>query len=175
MRKLFILFFFFWTINALAKTHHVNLTAFGLNNGTSWINAFLNLQVAIDSAQNGDTIKVAAGLYRPGGGSSAGVFQMKNGVIFLAGYSPATGDTTDAARNWINFPVILTATLLNGSSIDSLVVARNVSALTVMDGFFIRNANTYGLRVFNSSNVFFRNIIVENNSRDAISIYNTIV
>jgi hypothetical protein len=132
MRKLFALLLFFYTINTFAKTIHVNSTASGFNNGTSWVNAFFNLYVAVDSSRNGDTIKVAAGLYRP----SAGFFQLKDGVIFLAGYSPSTGDTTDAVRNWINFPVILTATLLNGSSIDSLVVAKNVSALTVMDGFF---------------------------------------
>ncbi|HEU5166110.1 MAG TPA: choice-of-anchor Q domain-containing protein, partial [Chitinophagaceae bacterium] len=169
MRKLFVLLLFFCSINVFAKTLHVKTTFSGLNNGTSWVNAFFNLQAAIDSAKNGDTIKVAAGLYRP----SAGFFELKNGVIFLAGYSPSTGDTTDAARNWINFPVILTATLMNGSSIDSLVVAKNVSALTVMDGFFIRDARTYGLRILNSSNVFLRNIIVEGNFQNAVGIYNS--
>ena len=173
MRKLFILFFFFWTINAFAKTHHVNNTASGSNNGTSWINAFLNLQNAIDSARNGDTIKVAAGIYRPIGYNFYKFFELKNGVIFLAGYSPATGDTTDASRNWVNFPVILSADFLNGTSADSLVVAKNVSALTVMDGFFIKDARWLGLRILNSTNVFLRNIIVQSNSSDVVTIVNS--
>ena len=174
MKKLFVLLIFFSTINAFAKTICVNSTAAGANNGTSWINAFSNLQAAIDSAKIGDTIKVAAGTYRPTGYNFYKFFELKNGVTFLAGYSPATGDTTDALRNWVNFRVILSADFLNGTLADSLVVARNVSALTVMDGFFIRDARTFGLRIFNSSNVFLRNIIVENNVVNAVSVYNSV-
>ncbi|MEQ9099002.1 MAG: FG-GAP-like repeat-containing protein, partial [Imperialibacter sp.] len=49
------------------KTIYVNNNASGLNNGTSWIDAYTDLQDALSVAVDGDQIWVANGVYRPDG------------------------------------------------------------------------------------------------------------
>jgi hypothetical protein len=60
-----ILSFLFFSNSAQASILYVKSTAAGANNGSSWVDAFTNLQVAIDSANTGDEIWVAGGVYLP--------------------------------------------------------------------------------------------------------------
>lgn len=64
----------------------------GTGNGTSWDQAFGDLQTALDAARMGDQIWVAGGTYYPKGnqiGSDARTvhFRMKNGVAIYGGFS----------------------------------------------------------------------------------------
>lgn len=47
------------------KLHYVNIKASGKNDGSSWMDAFTDLQNAIDKAKEGDAILVAGGTYKP--------------------------------------------------------------------------------------------------------------
>ncbi|MEQ8686004.1 MAG: LamG-like jellyroll fold domain-containing protein, partial [Imperialibacter sp.] len=49
------------------KTIYVNTNASGLNNGTSWIDAYTDLQDALSVAADGDQIWMANGTYKPDG------------------------------------------------------------------------------------------------------------
>src|SRR5574338_59066 len=51
--------------NCLYGSYYVKATATGTGDGSSWTNAFTDLQHAIDVAQPGDIICVAAGTYLP--------------------------------------------------------------------------------------------------------------
>src|SRR5688572_17236206 len=50
---------------AHARIYYVNIEATGKNNGSSWQDAFINIQDAIDTAVAGDSIWVADGEYLP--------------------------------------------------------------------------------------------------------------
>ena len=65
---------------------YVKHDASGTNNGTSWANAYTDLQDALAAAQSGNEIWVAAGTYKPTSGNNREVFfQLKNGVAIYGG------------------------------------------------------------------------------------------
>lgn len=94
---------------APAAIIRVDRTATGAGTGTSWADAFTDLQSALAAASAGDQIWVAAGSYRPdeGPGQTAGnrqsTFAMVDGVELYGGFPPGGIAGTDeqqfAARN----------------------------------------------------------------------------
>ena len=89
--------------------------------GTSWEEAFLELQDALDEAGTGDQIWVAEGIYRPSvehGGEEYGMsddrfrsFQLKNGVAIYGGFYPTVGHDTWLERDWENHVTVLSGDL----------------------------------------------------------------
>ena len=86
----------------------------GSNNGTSWTDAYLSLQSALDAASDGVQIWVAAGTYKPekevgGSGDRFKAFQLKNGVEIYGGLAgienPETFDLND--RDFATYETIL--------------------------------------------------------------------
>ncbi|MBO9616244.1 MAG: right-handed parallel beta-helix repeat-containing protein [Dyadobacter sp.] len=114
-----------------AAVRYVSLNAAGTNNGTSWANAYTNLQTAIDAAVSGDSIFVAQATYQPASGQS---FVMKEGVKIFGGFMGTETDFTQ--RNLAN-----KATLQgNGSR----VITNDSNGLTnaaVLDGFIVTGGN----------------------------------
>ena len=79
-----------------ADTIYVDAAASGLNDGSSWVDAYSLLQDGLDAAVSEDQIWVAAGTYYPttevgGSGDRYKTFQMKNGVGIYGGF-PAIGN-----------------------------------------------------------------------------------
>ena len=76
----------------LPIVYYVNIAAEGANNGTSWADAFTDLQDALDAAVSGDAIWVAGGTYTPSahieGSSDArmAAFILKSGVALYGGF-----------------------------------------------------------------------------------------
>ena len=68
---------------------YVDDSATGANNGSSWCNAFITLQPAINAAMPGNEIHVAQGTYMPAavGGPRTATFSLKNGVAIQGGYA----------------------------------------------------------------------------------------
>ncbi|WP_300671995.1 choice-of-anchor U domain-containing protein [Desulfoluna sp.] len=90
---------------------YVNDDAAGDGNGSSWLNAYTDLQSAIDSAKPNDEVWVAAGIYKPGVEDRSEYFQMAKGVSIYGGFS---GDEDPATFNIINRDFISNATVLSG-------------------------------------------------------------
>jgi len=88
----------FMSLNA--KVLYVDADAAGADDGSSWQDAYLNLSVAIEAAQSGDQVWVAAGIYYPTSQPNYPVgsadprfnhFTLKNGVSLYGGFA---GDET---------------------------------------------------------------------------------
>ena len=134
----------------LASTIFVDSSATtGNNNGTSWSDAFLKLQDALQIAQSGDIIQVAKGTYFPDEGVGISdndrtmSFIIPDSTQLLGGY-PNGGGTRDLSVN---------RTILSGDigivadSTDNsyhVVTIMNVTAATLLDGFEIILGNANG-------------------------------
>ncbi len=140
---------------------YVDGAASGTDVGTSWPNAYRNLQSALVAASSGDQIWVSAGVYRPdvGGGQVAGnrlaTFQLKTGVEVYGGFPPGGGDGTLAARNQDppSKSTILSGDLLgndgpgfseNSENSYHVVTGSGAGSSAVLDGFRITGANANG-------------------------------
>jgi len=123
---------------------YVDDTATGVNNGTSWQDAFTDLQTALATV-NSDEIRVAQGTYKPTAGldRTAG-FQLKNGVNLRGEYAGFGAPDPDARD------VELYETILSGdigtpsnSSDNSyhVITGDGTNATAVLDGFTITFGN----------------------------------
>jgi hypothetical protein len=115
-----------------ARTIFVDAVAVGANNGTSWTNAYRELQSALGIAMTGDEIWVAAGTYRPDFGATAGIhtgdqcasFTLKNGVAVYGGFEGADsagypgGETQRDQRDPVAHETILSGDLLGDDVTD---------------------------------------------------------
>jgi PKD repeat protein len=136
-------------LKAFSAPAYVDENAGGTNDGTSWQNAYTDLQQALSAVVSGE-IWVAAGSYKPGA-TRADTFQLKNNVALYGGFN-GTEDTLDQRDPSIH-QTILNGDLLgddyyrfvNGHAVWSnagdnshhVVTGSGVDATAVLDGFVI--------------------------------------
>ncbi len=119
---------------------YVNQNATGIQSGTSWNNAYTNLQVALKQAKPGDQVWVCKGTYYPTtDGNRDSSFLLPNKVKLWGGF--AGFETNLTQRNWETHSTILSGDigLANDSTDNSYNVIRliNTDSSTVLDGFII--------------------------------------
>ena len=177
MKKLSIFIFVLLSITKAHSRIYVDSSATGLNNGTSWIDAFTKLQDAIAQATAGDTIWVAKGTYYPdeGGGNSnnnrSASFYPKKNVPIYGGFSGI--ETAIAQRN-----LTANATKLSGNINPAVANSNAYCAVTIIntdstliDGVYITDAYNElfdyyfgaGIRIDNSKNCSLNNVNICNN------------
>lgn len=133
-----ILFVSLFTYPVDAAVWYVNINAGGAGDGSSWTNAYTDLQSAFSSATSGDSIWVAKGTYRPTTGTDRSVyFRLKNGVSLFGGFSG--NETSVNARNISSNLTVLSGDIGNpGNASDNtyhVVYGSNLSSTVVVDGF----------------------------------------
>lgn len=160
-----VLLYALMSFSCLAKADviYVNPAAAGLNNGTSWANAFTTLSGALMAANNGDEIWVVHGVYKPvtqvdfngSGGIDAreATFEIPDGVALYGGF--AGTEVTREARDWQSNVTILsgdidnndvnldgnfiaeTTSNISGNNAYHVLYTSNVSVATIVDGFIV--------------------------------------
>jgi predicted outer membrane repeat protein len=153
-----------WTISRASASPiycKVDADATGANDGTTWTNAFTDLQSAL-GASSCTEIWVAAGTYRPTTGTDrTATFQLKNGVALYGGF--AGTETTRDPRSPMTNLTILSGDL-DGDDVGFANNTENayhvVTGATgaILDGFTITSGNatgdppdTYGGGMFNDA------------------------
>ena len=162
---------------ATKRIIYVNAAATGGNSGTSWTNAFTDLQAALNAAPLlGDEIWVAAGTYKPTTTTDrTATFTLKNQVKVYGGF--AGTETTLEQRNITNNVTILSGdiggTTNAQDNVYHVVTANFTNNTTVLDGFTIAagNANGTGTDQNNGGGIFINdgtpvlsNLIFDNNN-----------
>jgi predicted outer membrane repeat protein len=133
---------------------YVKAGAVGENDGSSWEDAFTDLQDALAVALPDQEIWVAAGLYKPTGDETdrEATFQLLDGVAIYGGFA---GDETERdQRDWETNVTVLsgdiddnditdpngvvtdTANIVGGNSYH-VVTGSGVTTTAILDGFFI--------------------------------------
>ncbi len=148
---------FKWNGPVLGNRLFVNDDATGANNGTSWTDAFNDLQDALAIAQAGDQIWVAEGHYQPAamGGSEAATYLVDKDILLYGGFA-ATEERLSERGNPADFPTILSGDL-NGDDVENdfetnrgdnvrnvMIVGSEVTNAAVIDGFIFQNGHADG-------------------------------
>ncbi len=141
---------------------YVNANATGANNGSSWTDAFTNLQDALTFTNTCTSITqiwVAAGTYFPDEGGAAvnndrnASFRMKNNLAIYGGFSGT--ETSLSQRDWIANKTILSGEIQqdNDVSNNSLNVILNAYLeaarlynTAILDGFTVTGGNANGTK-----------------------------
>ncbi|MEZ6317739.1 MAG: right-handed parallel beta-helix repeat-containing protein [Phycisphaerales bacterium] len=134
-------------------------------NGSSWLNAYNDLQLALAAAPSGAQVWVAQGTYKPKAPANAtATFTVPGGVNLYGGFR---GDESDIAQrtNPLGHP-----TALDGSGSIYHLITLNATTPVVIDGFYLVDANASvpptngdGAGVFaTNANATLRNLVFQN-------------
>jgi trimeric autotransporter adhesin len=122
----------------------------GMQNGTSWADAYTDLQTAIYNANAGDTIWVAQGSYKPFIDTLGNIpampanryFWLKNGVVVYGGFSGS--ETSLSQRDPITNKAVLEGEITTGVFAEHVMyVYAGIDSSAVLDGFIVQNGKSF--------------------------------
>ena len=170
-------FFSVMPVSASTVIYYVKQDAIGANNGSSWIDAYTDLQSALSAASSSDEIWVAAGNYKPTTGTDRTIsFTLKNGVALYGGF--AGTETLRTQRNPSTNVTILSGEIGAAGTADNsyhVVVGAGADNVFVLDGFTITAGNANfspppydgrdtGGGIFNGGTLTITNMTISGNS-----------
>jgi hypothetical protein len=135
----------------LARRVYLDRDATGASDGTSWGDAFIDLQSALTAARPGDEIWVAEGTYLPTARTDptdprSATFQLKNGVALYGGF--AGTEMSLEQRDWVAHETILSGDIGtpedNSDNVYHVVTGSGTDASAVLDGFTVSGGNADG-------------------------------
>ncbi len=157
--------------NDVPSILYVDITAPGANDGTSWEDAFTNLQqgLSVGAGISNVEMRVAGGLYTPKITSSRGeYFTLKNGMVVKGAYA-GYGDSDPDKRNVYEFETILSGDRFGDDDGDftnrddncwQIIEAAGAGPTTLLDGFSITGAEQNSIH---DGSLVVSNCIIYNN------------
>ena len=142
-----VLIFFIAVHPGWTKVIYVNHAAIGENNGSSWTDAYVGLQDALDPAEADDEIWVATGRYIPGT-TRQSTFQLKENVTLYGGFFGTESERDQ--RDWVTNTTVLSGDINGDDSIDFSNTEENVyhvvtgASNAILDGFTVSGGNANG-------------------------------
>jgi hypothetical protein len=120
---------------------YVDCDAGGMDDGSSWTNAFNDLQDALSSASGGHEIWAAEGTYKPTSGTSRSVyFQLVQDVAVYGGF--AGTETGRHQRDWTSYETILSGDIgTTGDANDNSYHVVSGADDAILDGFTVTGGN----------------------------------
>jgi len=121
--------------------YYVDVDANGNDDGTSWTDAYNDLQDALGAVTSGDEIWVAEGTYKPTAGASRTIsFELVDGVGVYGGFDAT--ETARSQRDWVNNETILSGDIDNDGELDGdnsyhVVYSTDCGEDTILDGFTV--------------------------------------
>jgi hypothetical protein len=149
MRKLLLFVLVSWIVTSVTAQIYVTESSSGAHNGTSWADAYTDLQEAIYQANAGDTIWVAVGFYKPSIDTTGTLpsiperrsFWLKNGVVIYGGFDGT--ETSLSQRDPINGKAHLVGELTTGIHAEHVInVYAGIDSTAVIDGFVVRDGKS---------------------------------
>ena len=118
----------------------VDCDATGNGNGTSWENAYTDLQAALLAAGAGTEIWVAEGTYKPTAGTDrTATFSLPDGVVIYGGFSGV--ETARDQRNWVQHMTRISGDIgVVGTATDNVKQLITAAGAGRVDGFVISDA-----------------------------------
>jgi len=151
------------TCAGYGRVIHVDADAAGgYNNGTSWANAYLDLQDALAEACACDQIWVAQGVYKPttvtDPNSLNYSFTLPATAFVYGGFDGHENRLPE--RNWLEHQTILSGAA--GYGVNHVVTADGVDRHSVLDGVVVAGGRQSGLRCHDASPTITHNQIRQN-------------
>jgi hypothetical protein len=147
MPLLILVFFMLSASAAHSSVIYVDSTAVGAADGSSWADAYPELQGALGVVLPGDDIWVAKGTYFPASTIRTISFQMPNSAVSIYGGFAGT-ESMLSQRDWVNNITILSGEVgVDTTNLDNsyhVVTGDGADSTSVLDGFVITEGNANG-------------------------------
>lgn len=154
LKYLLIILSFFLSIQIQAATIYVDIFATGSNNGTTWTDAYTDLQTAINQSTYGDIVRVSEGIY-----AKSSSYTLKDGVKIYGGYPNSTSVPFLAQyphhRNFLRNPaqyITVLENTISSSHTAIIFIDYNLSNQTITDGITIKGRN--GVKIYGKNSNF---------------------
>jgi predicted outer membrane repeat protein len=159
---------------------YVNDDASGSNDGSSWTNAYNDLQNGLDASMPGDTIFIQQGIYKPSvrastnpgcGTPQCWSFNIPDSVVIIGGWSIA--NTYDPSKFITLLSGDIGAQQDSSDNVFQVVTALSLDSSSILRGVHVRYGQFFGGYIEESPALSIEDCVFQDNYGTALSVVNS--